>query len=421
MMKINKSQDMKAMYGDGWLNLFAGIGGKMDKRKETYFSGFEFLPDEMLADIYAGEGLASSIIDIVADDMTKEWIFLDGEDDKVNEDIMDVLGDLNAEYNFNQAIKWQRLFGGSILFLGVMDGNKPDKPVNMNKIKNIEFLKPIDKSDIEISQSIFQKDPTKPRFGKVEKYKVRMYIPPTGDKDVDIHASRTISFFGKQVPRIATNIDQDLRYWGAGCLQDAWEDLKDMGGIRSSVANLLYELVIGVFRFDNLQEMLADGNEQLVITRMEIINMAKSIINAVLLGKDEDFDRNTANVSGISDIIDRFMMMVSASVRIPITRLFGRSPAGENATGEGDMNNYYDMVRSKQKNELLDAIQYLVNLISIMLNVQEPPRVVFNPLEQMSEKEKSEINKMNAETDQIYMQNGVLTGEDVQQMRFPKL
>ena len=48
---------------------------------------------------------------------------------------------------------------------------------------------------------------------------------------------------------------------------------------------------------------------------------------------------------------------------IPQTRLFGRSPAGENATGEGDMENYKEAVSGIQSGDLRDNTRTLVELI----------------------------------------------------------
>jgi hypothetical protein len=48
-----------------------------------------------------------------------------------------VLTTLSAESSYNEALKWQRLFGGSLIFVGAMDGRVPSESLRENQIKNI--------------------------------------------------------------------------------------------------------------------------------------------------------------------------------------------------------------------------------------------------------------------------------------------
>jgi hypothetical protein len=93
------------------------------------------------------------------------------------------------------------------------------------------------------------------------------------------------------------------------------------------------------------------------------------------------------------------MMLVSADTGYPITRLFGVSPAGMNATGESDMRNYYDKVRSRQQRVLKPMLLRVVQIISEWQKLPEP-FIEFRPLKQMSEKEQAELEKLQADKDQ---------------------
>ena len=59
------------------------------------------------------------------------------------------------------------------------------------------------------------------------------------------------------------------------------------------------------------------------------------------------------------------MMDVSGAAEIPVTKLFGRSPAGMNATGESDMQNYYDVIEEKQESQLRPIFDKLLPVIYI--------------------------------------------------------
>ena len=105
---------------DGWANAYVGLNAKQDKSQYTTYAGANLIDDGTLLEMYLGEGLASRIIDIVADDMTREWIWIDGEAQR--KPINSVLEALNAEEAFNTAIKWQRLYGGALIIMGALDG-----------------------------------------------------------------------------------------------------------------------------------------------------------------------------------------------------------------------------------------------------------------------------------------------------------
>jgi phage-related protein (TIGR01555 family) len=107
------------------------------------------------------------------------------------------------------------------------------------------------------------------------------------------------------------------------------------------------------------------------------------------------------------------MLKLSGSTGIPVTRLFGRSPAGLNATGESDLTNYYDLVEATQRNRLMPAIRRLVNLICAWKGIKKVPEITFNSLYQMSEEEKAKVDYTEAQTKQIYVNMGALDADEV--------
>lgn len=94
--------------------------------------------------------------------------------------------------------------------------------------------------------------------------------------------------------------------------------------------------------------------------------------------------------------------------------LVGVSPGGMNATGESDMNNYYDRVQSLQENVLRPAIDWMD---SIILKSSEYDldnfEYVFLPLKQLTEEEQATIDASNATRDQTYLDADVINKMDV--------
>lgn len=87
------------------------------------------------------------------------------------------------------------------------------------------------------------------------------------------------------------------------------------------------------------------------------------------------------------------MLDVSGAAAIPVTKLFGRSPAGMNATGESDMANYYDSIEEQQEATLRPILDRLLPImcISELGAIPDDLEFEFEPVRRPSEEEKKNI------------------------------
>ena len=426
MGKETKSVERK----DGWMNLFTGLGTKADKTKSTRAVPTGFLADAEKEIIYADDGLGARIVDLLPEDMMKQgwhYVFENEKEgfDNYSKIYNRVFKEIRANYKIAQALKWARLYGGALILLGVYDGESLDQPLNLNKIKNFENLKIIPRNNVMYGTMEFQMNPELPHYGQVEYYPVTFY---TGRKYQmrKVHYSRVIEIKGIEIPSSeASLIPMEFRYWGLSVFQRIQDRLKELGSSFSSLANLLNELTIGKYKYKDLaQIMSSDDGGELVQKRLQAMDLMKSVFHSVLLDTDESFERDTLSFGGVSDVMYQFMMMTSAATGYPMTKLFGISPGGLNSTGEADMYQYYDMVKAKQETELLPIIERLVKIISEWQNIPEP-EIVFNPLEQMTEKEQAELEEKKARTEKLkqetyqgYIDMGIMSPEVAEVVEF---
>lgn len=420
--ELKEKLDNLLSRNDGWQNLAAGLSvvGRDKTRATTYVTGCNILTDTALNSLYTGDGFGAAIVDIPADDMTREWITIENDDGR----IMNELKRIHAESRFNQALKWARLYGGSGIVLGVSNNPVMEKPLIVGKGRKVMWLEIIARPQIYIMSSTINDDLTSDNYGKVDLYNIQIGL--LKPKMINVHFTKFLEFKGKPVPYDSTIVDQERLYWGMSAIQQPWEYLQYFGSAVQAIANILLEFVVGKYTLAGLRDMLAQGQEEKVVKRMEMINYIKSICNAVLLDETENYSRDSATVAGLSDLLDRFQMNLSGVCRIPVTKLFRRSPAGMNATGESDLTNYYDDIASEQENILAEPLQKLVNITAVSLGMASSVDtadfpITFNPLYQMTEKEKAETEKMKADTYNIYMQGGVLDPMEVREIAFPEL
>lgn len=415
---------------DGWLNLFTGLGTKADKGKSTVAVPTGFLTDTELEVIYADDGLGAKIIDTLPEDMVKQGWHYEFEEEKEGMDEYSkiyekIFKDLRVFEKVTKALKWARLYGGGLIILGAYDGEKLETPLNINKIKGFENLKVIPRNNVMYGTLEWQMNPALPHYGQVEYYPVTFY---TGRKfEVQkIHYSRVIELHGIEIPSSeASIIPMEFRFWGISLFQRIQDRLKDLGSSFSSLSNLLSELTVGKYKYRDLAEIMStkDG-EKLVQNRLQAMDLMKSTFHSVLMDQDEDFIRDTISFSGVSEVLYQFMMMTSACTGYPMTKLFGISPGGLNSTGDSDMYQYYDMVRSKQQTELLPILERIAQIISEWQGIPEPT-IVFEPLEQMTEKELAELEEKKANTEHLKMQTyqgyidmGIMFPDVVEELEF---
>lgn len=426
MEKETKSVERK----DGWMNLFTGLGTKADKTKSTRAVPTGFLLDAEKEIIYADDGLGARIVDLLPEDMMKQgwhYVFENEKEgfDNYTKIYNHIFKEIRANYKIAQALKWARLYGGALILLGVYDGESLDQPLNLNKIKDFENLKIIPRNNVMYGTMEFQMNPKLPHYGQVEYYPVTFYTGRQYQMQ-RVHYSRVIELKGVEIPSSeASLIPMEFRYWGLSVFQRIQDRLKELGSSFSSLANLLNELTIGKYKYKDLaQIMSSDEGGELVQNRLQAMDLLKSVFHSVLLDTDESFERDTLSFGGVSDVMYQFMMMTSAATGYPMTKLFGISPGGLNSTGEADMYQYYDMVKAKQETELLPIIERLVKIISEWQKIPEP-EIVFNPLEQMTEKEQAELEEKKADSEykkmqtyQGYIDMGIMTPEVVEELEF---
>lgn len=393
---------------DGLQNFIASMGSGGDKRSYSKFSNQKRLSAEgneiELNALYRTDWLSGKVVDIIPDDMTREWISFIGDDDPdLVQKLQDESDRLDIRGNFNMAHKWGRLYGTALVVMAIDDGQEPDKPLNMDAIKEggLQHLKVVDRHRFEKSEAVPIQNPLDPNYGMPEFYR---FV----ETSVKIHHSRVLRFDGVRLP-----FDEFRRnnYFSDSVLDRLYESLINLNTACNGSASMIHETNVDVVKVQGLMDhlMTAEGESKLK-KRFALAKLLKSFNNIMLLDNQEEFIRQQNTFAGLSDLIDRFAQLLSAATDIPATRLLGSSASGLNATGEGDLKNYYDKVRSMQISEYKPRLDTLFEIMarSMRLPKEEPVKYEFNSLFQQTPKEEAETNYNNAQTAKIYWDIGAV-------------
>lgn len=411
----------KAARTDGFANVFTGLGyAARDKRLNACSSGMVALPEQELQALYAGNDLAQIIASRPATDGFREWITIDTPDDPdVGEWAMQRLDELKAKRHCIQAQTYAYAFGGACILLGTDDGQDPSMPLNVKVLpkRGIPWMTVYDRFELQVDGYYSTVD----RYGEPEYYRVRssgLDAPPSGSGR--IHESRLIRFHGAETTRQYRR--QYFQGWDASVFQRLIDRLRGYETAWDSAEALMQDFAQAVYKIKGLAELLSEGGEAAVIARLQTVDASRSILRSVLIDADaEDFSRQQTPMSGLPELLDRWMYRLASAARMPVTILFGASPGGLGSNGEGEMRTWYDNVAAEQERIMSASMEQLVKRVLQSHPQGEPMswKVRFNPLWQPSQAEELATRKVQAEIDQIYVQmDGGLTGQEVLDSRF---
>lgn len=393
---------------DAMVNTAANIGTSQDRRSYTQYTEKQYFPRVVLEAMYAENWIAGKAIDIVADDMTREWrdFTSSAEPAKIKE-FQDAEVEFDIEAKFHEAEKWARLYGGCGIIIGLDEkyGDDPEEPLNIEMLGKdcLTHLTVIESERLTYAGHNIVLDPTSPYFDEPEFFRIAF-------SSQLIHRSRVLFFNGIKMPHYPAR-RQRLPFWGRSILQRIYEALVNADMTANGAATLVGESSNDVIKYKGLAAlMLQPGGEEKIRKRFALMKLLKANNNATLLDEEESFETHSSTFSGLGDLLDRFLAIVSGATDIPVTRLIGTAAKGLNATGEGDLKNYYDNIAAQQKRKFNPNMRKIDRVIQRHLWGKELPDWSFtwNSLFQLSPKDQSEMESNNAFRDNIYLEMGVV-------------
>lgn len=427
MAKKTKSQsddqslkELKA-HNDGWTNWMQGMGvyGK-DQTKGTIYLRDCRLTQNALDAMYFGDGIVKTIVNLVPEMMLSKGFEIEADNELYVKSTLESLGAIDK---IIEMLYWARLYGGGLIVMGINDGRPLEMPVDTSQIRSVDFLHVFDRyqCNLVITAENIDQDMRSPNYGQPLFYPIRPYGVTNGNQEIIVHHSRILRVDGIQLPG---RVKFQNKGWGESEIQACYSQLVNYASGYNNSAVLISDFVQHVFSIEGLSQKIMCENGRQVMTRFEIMNQAKSNYNMIVKDTLETYEKLSTNVSGIPDLLDRFMMALSAVTRIPVSLLFGRSAAGMNSTGEFDMNSFYDYIIQQQEKKLRPVLEKLIRYVFLSMdgdsNGLEPDNwsLKFNPLTESSPLEEANYRHRVAETDRMYFETGVLTAEEIRNSRF---
>lgn len=392
---------------DGYVNLLNKYGTKQDNSEAYKFEREPVIPDMQLTGLYEGNGLFSKIIDTPAEEALKHGFDLNLKSDELNAFVEDALDDLEWEERAATAIKWARLYGGALIVMLIDDGRGLEEPVDWEHIRSIDELRVYERAIVQPDYaSLYQQDyggkgvgNRVSKFGQPEYYYVSSIYG-----SFKVHESRCLVFRNGVLPEQTSNAT--YLFWGMPEYVRIRRALRETVTAHTDSVKLLERSVQAIYSMKGLASLLTtDDGENQVLKRLQLVDTSRGLLNSIAIDSEgEQYDFKTFQFSGVKDVIDATCNMLSALTNIPQTILFGRSPAGMNATGDSDFESYYNFVEKIQRLMLKRNLRTLLDVVFragiASGDVAEEPdyKLEFKPLWSLSDTEQATVDQTKAQT-----------------------
>ena len=400
---------------DSYVSYFQNSQALLQYYTQNRFMGYAFLS------YLAQDAMISRGVHTLADEMTREWGELSTKE-KSQKDIvqavLDEMDRLEVQRKFKEASVKTGFFGGCLVFLDVReDPNVPLEDIELEKPLFKEGMDEFNKSKllnkhlvglrviepINLAPGVYNSiDPTAADFFEPEHFYV------LGRK---IHRSRFLYFADNIPPQILKPV---YLFFGVPLAQLVFTYVQDFYKAKDVCTRILQKFSCSAISTD-IEKLIYANGQNAVKDRISTIAKYRDNDSILVLDKEnEEFSQTNTPLSGLKEMWYASLELIPMIFGIPATKLLEISPSGFNSTGEFEMRNFYDSVHTKQVNIFDSPLKRLIEIICYTKGLD--PDILswsWKSLFKMNEKESAEVNRMEADTAQIYYNMGVVGNDDI--------
>ena len=367
----------------------------------------------LLNSLYRDNWVVQNVVGLAVDDMLREWYEITGSiTPAAAKAIAKLERKTRLRARLNEGLRWGRLYGGAAGLILVKGQEDLSKPLDLGMIYPGSF------------QGLYILDRWQgitPNMGLVfdggeevpESYSI---TDGRGHTVATVHHSRVVRFTGRDLPRIER---QTELYWGESEVEALYRDVVSHDNVSANMAALTFQANVNTMEVKGLEQLLSIGSPQ-VQRRFWQVMQAQSVLRSNFATQVVEQGTKLTNTqysfAGLKDVYESMALNLCGASHYPMTKLFGRSPGGLNATGESDLTNYYDYIDSQREAKLRPVLERLLPVLcmSALGGIPEDVEIDFPPLKTPTPTERAEIGKTKAEAIVAAYTNGLLNVDTAQ-------
>lgn len=388
-------------FDDGVSNRLAQIGLFTNNQSNAtwYVNNFLSRDRSQLEQMYRTSWICGKAVDTVAADMTKAGIEINSELEPDDiESMMDCWGDLAIWDKLRETEVWARLYGGGIGVI-LIDGQRLDTELRIETIAKNSFkgILPLDRWQATADLNTLVKA-YGPEMG------LPMFYQTVADRlsplpNTKIHHTRCIRLIGQPLPYWQR---QSEMLWGQSVLERIRDRVMAFDSATQGAAQLIFKAHLRTVKIEGFRDVVGTGGQRLAGLQksIEFMRLTQTNEGITILDAKDDFEAHAYTFSGLDNVLLQLGQQLSGSIDIPLVKLFGQSPAGLNATGESDLQNYDDSVKQSQESKLRRGIRKLLDITSMSIFGVPMPKgwsFTFRPIRSLTEMEKATVANTGAD------------------------
>lgn len=387
-------QNQMARLGFGQPNLNEGADYPLTRMSQNY---------NLFTSLYRSSWIVRKIVDVFPSDMVKNWIkFNSSLDPEKISKINSVIRKTKTKEKIKEGLRWARLYGGAAGLI-LIDGDEDlSEPLDYDAIMLDDYkgLLIFDRwngiyPDIELEDDISDEEYGYPKYYSISLSEANSNLMLSYNKQdlVKVHHSRIVRFNGRDLPLWERQAEM---FWGESEIEIVFEELKKRDNTSANIASLIFLANIRVLKMNDLGQLLGASTQKAQENLYKVLqaqNQLMSNMGIYVMDKDDDFGSEQYSFGGLNDIYESFMLDIAGACEMPVTKLFGREPAGFNSTGESDLTQYYDTLEEKQETYLQPIIDKLLPIIfmSTLGAIPEDLDWEFNPCMNVNSKDLADL------------------------------
>ncbi len=395
-------------------NFVSGLGTSKDKKIANVY-GFNLIDAQQLNAMHRSDWMARKVVDIIPDDMTREWREWQAEESVVEAiERVERQPQVNIQAKVNEAMQLARLRGGALLVLGVEGAGQPSEELKLDRVKqgSLKYVHVLGRDQVGFDE--IDRDITSPFYGEPKMWTVN----GSNGAQVSVHPSRVIRFVGAP---ILDKSNAESEVWGDSVLQIVYDAIQNAASSQEHTASLIPEAKTDVIYIPNLSRILDNEvTTQKLTARFTYANTLKSMFNMLLLesggdaGREgEKWEQKTINFGQFPELLRLFLQVAAGAADIPLVRFLQDAPSGLGSNGETTLKNYYDNIAARQSNWLGPALWRFDEVCIRSATGTRDPAIYYQwaPLYTQTEKERAEVFKMYADGARALVGSG--TGQEI--------
>lgn len=368
----------------------------------------------LLNSLYRDNWVVQNVVGIIPDDMTKKWFAPAGAVGPEHLKELDRVQRVTAlRERVNEGLRWGRLYGGAagLIMIRGQEGML-GQPLELESIYPGTFqgLYILDRWQgvVPGMELVFEGGEPVPAYYSITNAR--------GNTVAKVHHSRLVRFTGRDLPFLERVAEL---YWGESEVEALYNDVVKHDNVAANMAALTFRANVDTMEVQNLDQLFSvtSGEQQRRFWNvMQAQSVMKSNFGMQLVNRGDQIKNTQYTFTGLQEVYDSMCLDLSGASRIPVTKLFGRSPAGMNATGESDLRNYYDYVDTLREAKLRPILEKLLPVLAMSAwgAVPDGLDITFPPLWTPTAAEVAEIALKKAQAIRDTFQAGLFRADTAQ-------